>query len=93
MFLAVLTYILVLDNGTSDDTFDIKSFVVFIFGILNHLFNPSKPSIYIIGFFLTMVLIASLFMKDNEGNIFISSTKGKIAICMFKIHKETLNCD
>jgi hypothetical protein len=85
MFLAVLTYILVLDNGTSDIIFNIKDFVVFIFGILNHLFNPRKITIYIIGFFLAMVLISSFFMKDNDGNVFISSNKGQIAICWISI--------
>lgn len=85
MFLAVLTYILVLDSETSDIVFKIKDFVVFIFGILNHLFNPSKITIYIIGFFLAMVLISSFFMKDNDGNVFISSNKGQIAICWISI--------
>ena len=85
MFLAVLTYILVLDNGNNDIVFNIKDFVVFIFGILNHLFNPTKTTIYIIGFFLAMVLISSFFMKDNDGNVFISSNKGQIAICWISI--------
>jgi len=86
MFLAVLTYILVLDNGTSDGEFDIKSFVVFIFGILNHLFNPRQSStIYLILFFIFMVLISSLLMKDSDGNIFASTDKGKIAISWISI--------
>jgi len=85
MFLAVLTYILVLDNGNNDIAFNIKDFVVFIFGILNHLFNPTKTTIYIIGFFLAMVLISSFFMKDNDGHVFISSNKGQIAICWISI--------
>jgi len=78
VFLAVLTYILVLDIGTIENNFDIQKLVFFIVQVFIYLFDPRQPTFWLIGFFVMFLCLTLYVNKDSNGNSIISSSSGEV---------------
>ena len=77
VFLAILTYILVLDIGTNSNDFEIQKLAIFIVEVFIYLFNPKNPTFWLIGFFV-MFLCLTLYVKtDSDGNNMLFTNNGK----------------
>jgi len=77
IFLAILTYVLVLDVGSnSDQDFDISVFIIFAVEALSYvLFKPKNLAIIILFFVILMITVC--IVKDKDGNTFITTKTGK----------------
>jgi hypothetical protein len=67
IFLAIITYVLVLDVGTSSDfNFNIGTFVTFVVKVIFYIFKPTNFAI--VSIFEAILIVCYFFMKDKDGN-------------------------
>lgn len=75
IFLAIITYVLVLDVGTSADfTFNIGTFITFVVKSVIYLFYPKNLAI--ISIFEAILIVCGIFIKDKDGNRYASTAHG-----------------
>jgi len=81
VFLAIITYVLVLDVDTNTEkTFEISIFIYFVIQVISYaIFNLKNLAINII-LFIILIITVSL-VKDKNGNKFITTKQGIKTTC------------